>query len=163
MSREMPPKAKEFHAKAKEFLTASGGQLVLIERNSPEHRAWEKYFRVQWDWMPWGMKQMQLGWLETVTMPAQFPELFDPHFAALEPEEIERRYAAAIKPKPWIPPVVPNNFQQMVEKYGRPIGRFEEGTKWAHMAGRDANPNKQISGGASDAELRERYSKRIAS
>lgn len=98
-----------------------------------------------------------------ITMPAEFPELFDPQYAALEPEEIDRRNAIALRPKPWVRPVVAGRYPEMVARFGRPIGRFEQGTKWEHLAGRDADPSKQTYGGATDAELRALYGRREAS
>jgi hypothetical protein len=52
---------------------------------------------------------------------------------------------------------VEGSYDAMVKLHGRPIGRFEEGTKYARMAGRQVDLTKSPWKPLTDTQLRDHY------
>lgn len=76
----VPPKARQFWTAASNFLTTNHAEWVTIEKGTEQLEAWRKYF--QWKgWEPFALKALDRGKCETIVMPTEFPEWFDPAFA----------------------------------------------------------------------------------
>lgn len=52
-----------------------------ISRGTPEFEAWAKYFQEHLRWEPWSLKAARTGSIQAMTVPAQWPEWFDPNYA----------------------------------------------------------------------------------
>lgn len=83
--RELPEKAADFWRKAQRYVVAAE-DWAMIDAGSPEHGAWEGYFRDK-GWDCFAMRQLRefkkTGFVgcKRVTMPAQWPEWFDKEWA----------------------------------------------------------------------------------
>ncbi len=67
-------KFKEWRERALKF--AAPAQWAEIRRHTPEHKAWNDYFRLL-GWSPWGLRQLDSGELNIIIMPSLMPQQFD--------------------------------------------------------------------------------------
>lgn len=139
MQRAKDPVMEEFWTKAKAHVQTNGGKWQTVKRDTDQQKEWIRYFRGFLDRTPHFLTMLADGRIETAMLPALRPEWFDPVYATADAYEIDRRLERALRPKVWLPPIPregTQSYPQMLAKHGRPIGSFEEGTKWAHLAGR---------------------------
>lgn len=57
-----------------------GGAHPIIKLGSPEFPAWHEYFVRHLGGVPWAMKALIAGDIESFTAPEQMPQWFDPSF-----------------------------------------------------------------------------------
>jgi hypothetical protein len=49
---------------------------------TPEYEAWARYFDIHLRWRPYVMSMVEAGQSQGLTLPAQWPEWFDPSYRA---------------------------------------------------------------------------------
>lgn len=75
------PGLRDYSLKALEALEAGKLTLHAVSPGTPEWDAWEEYFNRQIGQEPAVMKLVRSGGVQSMTVPAQWPEWFDPRFA----------------------------------------------------------------------------------
>lgn len=56
----------------------------IIKPGSPEWEAWDRYFRGHLGFHPYAMQRVLSGQQQSMTVPAQWPEWFDPSFSSVQ-------------------------------------------------------------------------------
>jgi hypothetical protein len=181
--KALPPRAQTYWRKAQEFVTKNQTDWFIITRRSEQWEAWSSYFDAI-GFVPSGMRTCD-SFAAPAEFPQWFDGDYrtpDDRHALTEPQRWERyarimrqRYGENTKLRPrhdwewgeWangnVPPApvprehVEGSYDAMVKLHGRPIGRFEEGTKWARMAGRQVDLTKSPWKPLTDAQLRDHY------
>jgi hypothetical protein len=154
--KQLPQPAQKFWRAAQEFVTKNQSEWIDIGANTEEFRSWARYFRTWLDFKPFAISQIEQNRLRVIVMPTQWPEWFDEAYSAADPEEIERRDALALQKPEWSAPKIDCPHGELTALHGRPLGRFEAGTKWSRFAGRRASVPAPWQA-PSDVELRARY------
>ncbi len=75
--------AQNFGAKALQYAKGSGEiEFPTISLGSPACVAWGKYFDLYLKGRPWAYRALIAGTIKEMTVPTQWPEWFDPAYAA---------------------------------------------------------------------------------
>lgn len=75
-----PVTRKNFFEKGKACIELNSSACAA-KCGSEEHKAWATYFRDHLGWTPVFLKMLEAGVIEAMTVPAQWPQWFDPDYA----------------------------------------------------------------------------------
>lgn len=76
-----PITSKNFFLRGMAHIQANNS-AVPATVGSPTHKAWATYFRDHLCWTPWFLTALETGQIREMTLPAQWPEWFDPDYRA---------------------------------------------------------------------------------
>lgn len=96
--KTLPPKARQFWTKAFDFIRENNTEWFLVANGTEQHKAWARYFAQQ-GWKPFAIDQLETGKCQQITMPAEWPEWFEPDLAKGPAKILEFQHSLDERPE----------------------------------------------------------------
>lgn len=78
-----PITLENYNERAHKFAVESGNMAFpTITPETPECKAWERYFDLHLGGRPWAYQALMSGQIQAMTVPTQWPEWFDQSFTS---------------------------------------------------------------------------------